>query len=117
MKKEDKILLIKKFLKAIFFIFVMLYLSLFIMDQTGYYTFSLVKQKNLTEEQIKKFEEDIKAGVDIDLEEYIKTDDKSYQNNVSSLGLVISNGIGSIVNKCVNSFFGLLNDLLDEDNI
>lgn len=115
MKKEDKIYLIKKTFKTMFVISFIIYMSLFIMNNTGYYNFSLKKQKELTEEQIKKFENDVKNGVDIDIESYLEVKNVSYQNNTSKLGLTISSGIENIVKNSIYKILDLIGGLVEEN--
>ncbi len=54
----------------------------------------------LTEEQIKKFEEDVKNGVNIDINDYV-VKDKDYQNNVTR----VNDTISSLINKTFKQIF------------
>ena len=63
----------------------------------------------LTEEQIKEYEEDIEAGKDVTIKDYLNKDKVNYDNKVSDLGLDLSELIGDIFNKGMNSFFEMLN--------
>ena len=54
------------------------------------YDYKIIEKKNLTEEQIKKFENDVKEGKEIDLEQYV-VKDKNYSNKVTRLNTKISN--------------------------
>ena len=92
-----------------------LYLSLFIANNTGYYTFGLSNRKELTEEQIKKFEEDVKNGVEVDLNNYLSDTNISYQNNISRLGYNISSFIESLVRTSVFKIFDFFSDLIETD--
>ena len=64
----------------------------------------------LTEEQIKEYEEDIAAGKDVTIKDYLNKDKVNYENNISKLGLDLSYLIENIFNKGMNSFFDMLND-------
>ena len=64
----------------------------------------------LTEEQIKEYEEDIEAGKDVTIKDYLNKDKVNYDNKVSDLGLDLSELIGDIFNKGMNSFFEMLNE-------
>ena len=90
-----------------------LYLALFIANNTGYYSFN--NKKNLTEEQIKKFEEDVKNGVEVDLNDYLSDTNISYQNNISKLGYNISSFIESLVRTSVFKIFDFFSDLIETD--
>lgn len=62
----------------------------------------------LTEEQIKKFEEDVKNGVNIDINDYVVRD-KDYQNNVTRVNDTISN----LINKTFKQIFKYLLKSID----
>lgn len=64
----------------------------------------------LTEEQIKEYEEDIEAGKDVTIKNYLNKDKVNYDNKVSDLGLDLSELIGDVFNKGMNSFFEMLNE-------
>lgn len=54
------------------------------------YDYKLKEKKVLTEEQIKKFEEDVKNGIEIDINDYI-IKDKDYSNSITKINGEISN--------------------------
>lgn len=64
----------------------------------------------LTEEQIKEYEEDIEAGKDVTIKDYLNKDKVNYDNKVSDLGLDLSELIGDVFNKGMNAFFEMLNE-------
>ena len=64
----------------------------------------------LTDEQIKEYEEDIAAGKDVTIKDYLTKDKVNYENNISKLGLDLSYLIENIFNKGMNSFFDMLNE-------
>ena len=90
-----------------------LYLSIFIANNTGYYSFG--SRTNLTNEQIKKFEEDVKNGVEVDLKDYLSDTNISYQNNISKLGYNISSFIESLVRTGIFKIFDFFSDLIETD--
>jgi len=114
MKKEDKIYLAKKTFRTFFIVLFVTYISLFIINNSGYYNFSLKKQKELTEEQIKKFEEDIKNGVEVDLKSYLEVDNTSYENNTSKIGNIISTTIENIVKTSIFKIFDFFGSYIKE---
>ena len=65
-------------------------------------------------QQIQKFEKDIKEGKNIDIEDYINTNNKSYQNKISKAGLTISNLTEKAIHKIIDGSFKLLSDLVGE---
>ena len=100
-------------LKIIFLMIFVIYITIFFSSSNGYFEYKNREKKNLTEEQIKKFEEDVRNGEYIDINTYINTTDINYQNGFSNCGEklsnIISNGISSAVNysfKFIIKFMG-----------
>lgn len=98
------------------FIFMVLFLSFIVIyfsELTGYYEYQNHKHTVLTEEQIKKFESDVAAGKEVDINEYLVKDDRVYNNNLSKLSSKLSNGISKVVQKGVESTFKFLSNLVE----
>ena len=76
----------KKIISIIFILFIIYFLSLYM---GRYYTSYYENQKILTDDAIKRFENDIKEGKSIDVSNYIK-EDKDYSNKASRIGLKVS---------------------------
>ena len=96
------------FLKILLILF-LIYFSLFLMDNLGYYNLS-TKKTILTEEKIKQFESDIKSGKSIDLTDYVEKN-TNYNNTYSDIGYNISIGIDKILNDGLNKVGNLLKKL------
>ena len=64
--------------------------------------------------QIKKYEEDIKNGVVIDINEYLVVDKRKYNNTLSKLASKLSDSISKIVNNSVEYTFKYISRLIDE---
>lgn len=103
-----------KLFKFILYGLIFIYLVIFISADTGYYEYKNYKKTALTEEQIKKFETDIKNGEHIDINDYLIKDDYSYKNKVSTLAIKISDKISSIVSSGVKSTFKFISKFIDE---
>lgn len=114
MKPEDKLRLINKFFRISFWVLFVSFFALYISQATGYYEYELHKKVVFTEEQIKKFEEDVKKGQNIDISNYIEDAAKDYQNKTSKLGLNISNSIGKYVKNGIQGTFNALGKLIEE---
>ena len=95
-------------IKIIFIIIFIIYVTLFFSNETGYYEYQNRIKKEMTEEQIKKFEEDVKNGVPVDINNYIDTTEANYQNNFSNLGENTSNIISTGISKSVNKTFNFI---------
>lgn len=98
--------------KYLFIICFIIFLTIYISQATGYYEYSQYKKKELTEEEIKKFEQDIKDGKEIDIESYIPKE-KNYQNKISQAGLLVSEKIGEYTVKGITFIFGSIGKLIE----
>ncbi len=98
----------KKIFKFFVLLLFMSFLVLYFAQKGGYYEKINNEKKELTNEQIKKFEEDVKKGKKIDVDDYLIINDKKYDNKVSSFGLVTSNFIGKYFKKgIIKAFSGI----------
>ena len=70
----------KKIIKLIFFTFFFAFIGAYLIEKTGYYEYNLQRKKNLTQEQMKRFEKDIQKGNDIDLNDYLESTSVDYSN-------------------------------------
>ena len=73
----------KKIFKFIIYSILILFLFSYIIEESGYYEYNLNNKKNLTEQEIKQFETDVKEGKEIDLKEYLKDNKIDYSNNLT----------------------------------
>lgn len=73
----------KKFFKLLGILLVITFLFSYFIEISGYYEYNLQNKKNLTEEQIKQFEKDVKAGKNIDLDDYLKDNQVDYSNKLT----------------------------------
>lgn len=104
----DKI--IKIFCLTIFIIFLVMFFS----SSNGYYQYELNKKTNLTQESIKKFEQDVRDGKNIDINEYLIEEKKDYSNTFSNTGIKLSNKIGELFSKGVKFIFDSIGNVIDE---
>ena len=96
--------------RLIIIILVFLFFVLYFMQASGYNEYTRNRENMLTEEQIKEYEEDIEAGKDVTIKDYLNKDKVNYDNKVSDLGLNLSELIGDVFNKGMNVFFEMLNE-------
>lgn len=73
----------KKMIKYFSFIVIFIFLCSYIIEMSGYYEYNLNNKKNLTEEQMRQFEEDVRSGKEIDLNSYLKDNSIDYSNDLS----------------------------------
>lgn len=104
---------ISKFFKYLLLVLFMMYFAIFVMVNLGYYEYASYKKKVFTEDQIARYEEDIKNNVDIDIEDYL-VDEEDFQDRPKRIGLKISEFISKSCKKSVSEIFKFLNDVLEE---
>lgn len=110
MKKDKK----NKFYKFIFMTFFLSFLVIYISEITGYYEYRNYQKKSLTEEQIKKFEEDVASGKEVDINSYMVVENKNYDNKLSKVTSKLSDSISTMVGEGVNQTFKFLSKLMEE---
>lgn len=110
MKKNNK----KRIFKFIFSVFFLSFLVIYVSELTGYYEYQNYKKTALTAEQIRQFEEDVKNGKEIDLNNYIVEENKNYNNTLSKLASKLSDGISNIVKSGVDNTFKFLSKVVEE---
>lgn len=91
-----------------------LFLGLYVASRNGYVDYQARNQMILTEEQIKKFEDDVKNQRPIDIENYVIREEELYDNQLSRNSLKLSNTIGRTVQNILNFVFGKLEGLLED---
>ena len=84
-----------KFISLILIAFTVIY----VLNTSGYYENKLHTETVYTNEAINQFEEDIKNGKEIDINSYIKKDNKDYSNTLTK----ISDGIGSLTSELISN--------------
>lgn len=114
--KDKKNKIINKVFKMMLVILFAIFLTMFISNKYGYYEYRKSQQVTLTQEQIKQFEEDVKNGINVELENYLTSNTKNYQTPLSQLGLNLSNSIATAVRKGVDGFFGYINKLVTQNS-
>lgn len=108
MKKKKR----NPFILIISIIF-MCYISLYYLSINGYYEYKEYNKMSLTKESMEKFEQDIKDGKDISINDYI-TDYKDYTNSVSNLGYKTGEYLEKFMNKGLGGVFKVLSKLVTD---
>ncbi len=111
MKAEDKKKLAKKILSKCFVFLFLAFTVLYLSEGAGYFECEQHRNMVLTNDKIKEFEEDVKNGKNIDIENYVETKAKDYSNSVSNFGLDLSDFVNDVVTEGLNSFFKFLGDM------
>ncbi len=95
------------------FVVIVLFASfsfVYAMANMGYYEYRNHNKRVMTDEQIEKFEEDIKKGIELDLNNYVNKDSRIIKNQMS---LKISRLIGNISQKTIRKIFKILNKIVE----
>lgn len=103
-----------KVFKWTFLFFLVIFLTLYFSQLTGYYEFKNYQKMSLTQNQIAQFEQDIKDGKQVDIKDYVVNTDKDYQNRFSKTGLKLSTGISDFVKNSVVKIFGAVAGFVSE---
>lgn len=103
-----------KIFRVSFIILFAVFLTVFVSNKYGFYEYQKHEQVTLTSDQIKKFEQDVKDGKEIDVENYLKDINKNYQTKLSQAGLNVSNSLAGIVKTGVDSIFKYIDSVVTE---
>ncbi|MBE6147734.1 MAG: hypothetical protein E7168_05350 [Firmicutes bacterium] len=99
--------------RIIFLTLVFLFIGLYTASSAGYIDYQARNKTVLTEEQIKKFEEDVKNNKPIDISNYLVDKDETYHNNLSKVSMSISKTIGKIFQETLDYLFSELESMMD----
>jgi hypothetical protein len=102
----------KKVFKLFIYLILMLFLFSYIIEKSGYYEYNLQDKKNLTEEEIKQFESDVKNGKDIDINDYLKSNKVDYSNKLTKTASTVSLNLNKYLKKTLNNTFDILGKLI-----
>ena len=91
----------------------LLFLGLYFSANSGLIDYPAKHRKELTEQSIKEFENDINNNVNIDLKKYVNNDNTKYDNKVSRTTLKVSNFLGESVKTTLDFFFKTISKSLD----
>lgn len=105
MKQETKQKKRNKIFRWILFILLLSFVTLYFSQATGYYEYEQSRKTAFTEEQIKQFEQDVKDGKEIDINNYLDNTNKDYQNNISKFTLNISEAISKYMKLGIEKMF------------
>ena len=107
----DKRKISKKIFRYVVSICFATFMALYLSQSTGYIEYENQKQVRMTKKQIEKFEKDVAEGKQINMQKYLKTTKKDYQNKLSKTGLTISKAAGSTIESAISHTFKVLSKL------
>ena len=106
MKKKPS----RHFFRLLIVLFI-IFTALLIAMESGYYENQLGKKAELTKEKIAEFEQDIKDGKAIDINNYLDTDSTDYSNKMNKAGVNISSNTEKFMTKGIKQIFKLVGTL------
>ena len=100
-------------IKCFLFLMLFVFICSYIIGNSGYYEYQMLNRKSMTEEQIKRFEDDVKNGRDIDLKLYLYQDSSSiYSNRLTDTMSHTNLKLNSYLRKVITNFFNQLKKLI-----
>lgn len=109
--KEMKLI---KLFKIFSFIILMSFLFTVVLSVSGYYQTELQKQTTLTNDAIERFENDVAAGKDIDINDYVSLNQKDYDNNFTKSGRYISEKLNEIISSGIKKTLKIIIKAIEE---
>lgn len=107
MKKTKKGKIFFRILFTLFLIFI----SLIIAYESGYYETKSHNKAILTKEAMERFENDVEKGKLVDVKDYLVEEHKDYSNSVTKIGNKITNNISDFLTKGLSGIFETLKGL------
>ena len=103
-----------KLFKLVFSLFLLSFIVVYFSEITGYYEYQNNKKMILTEEQRKKYEEDVKNNKQIDLNNYLVLEETNYNNGLSRFTSKMSDNISKLVKNGIEYVFKSISKFVDE---
>ena len=100
--------IVKLFVEMIIIIFIFSY----VIEKSGYYEYNLQAKKNMTEEEIKKFESDVKSGKDVDINNYLNDVSTDYSSNLTRTTSTISLNLNRYLIKTISNTINIFSRLV-----
>lgn len=104
----------KKFLKPLVLIIIFSFLALYFFYTSGYSENKIRKEKELMEQMILKYEEDLKNGVDVSKENYV-IQKPDYSNNFTNTTLRLSEKVCDIIDQSIKYLFKKMSNMVNEE--
>ena len=102
-----------KIIKFICSLIILIFLFSYFIEHSGYYEYNLHNKKNLTEEEIKRFESDIREGKNIDLNSYLSKDNIDYSNSLTRTTSNANLRLNEILKKLIKNGFNLIGKFIE----
>ena len=97
-----------KFIKLGFILTILTFLFSYFLEKSGYYEYNLKNKKDLTENAIQEFEEAVKKGEKIDLNNYLKETSIDYSNSLTRNTSQANLKLNEYLKKIITGSFEIL---------
>lgn len=104
----------KKVCKYIFILIFLVFLIGYVIERTGYYEYNLQNKTTMTNEAMKRFEEDIQKGKDVTIEDYIVNTEKDYTSSLTRGTNKFAIKINTYLKKGIEEIFKVLGNFVNE---
>ncbi|MDD3822094.1 MAG: hypothetical protein ACOXZW_02915 [Bacilli bacterium] len=101
----------KNWPKILVLILFLAFFVLYLAQATGYHEYEQYRRVRITQEKIKQFEADVKAGKPIDIDHYIESDDHNYHNKASEVGFKTSRLVENIFHSALDVILNIIRNL------
>lgn len=108
--KMDK----KKIFKLVFSLLFLSFLIGYVIEETGYYEYNLQNKTVMTNEAMSKFEQDLKDGKDVSMEDYVVKTEKDYTSTLTKGTNKVSLKVNNVLKKGIESVFKVLSNFVEE---
>ncbi len=100
----------RHFFRILIILFI-LFTSLYIAMESGYYESKISQKTTLTKDKMIQFEKDVNEGKNIDINDYLEEETKDYSSKVSKAGMNISNGTEKFMTSGISEIFKFIGNL------
>ena len=102
----------KRILKFFIEIIIIVFIFSYMIERSGYYEYNLQEKKNMTEDEIKKFERDIEMGKNVDVKDYLNEVTTDYSNNLTRSTSTFSLNLNRYLIKTISSVINIFSKLV-----
>ena len=96
--------------KIIFIFLFVIFLTMYISVGSNYYEYELHKKVMLTNEDIKRFEDDVKNNKEVDIDNYISSR-VDYSNSFSKASTKVSKETKKYIKQCIEGLFNIFSKM------
>lgn len=104
----------KKIVKYMFSIFFIAFIISYVVGESGYYEYNLRNKSVMTSEAMERFENDLKEGKDVLMEDYIVNTTKDYTSRLTTGTNKVSTNVNTFLKKGIEGIFKFASRLVED---